>query len=129
MKPGMSSWVLALLSLIMLAGCSENSGPTAGVLNVTLASHGSDDGAVLLTISGGPIDSVEAVGTELYSARPNASTMRLIVTGSLTSGPIARLHIPDTREASRYVASVEQVASRSAYAQQDPAGYSVSLLP
>jgi len=95
---------------------------------VRLSGPNTDDGAVLLTISGGPVDSVEAVGYTVYTARAGAETLRLIVTGDLGPGPIARIHVPDGRHVSRYSVSIGQVAARVTYAQRDPAPYSASLL-
>jgi hypothetical protein len=126
-----ASWLLAfpcLLSLVPLAGCSNNTGPTAAALNLSLSSPNADDGAVLLTISGGPVDSVEAVGYGVYMARPGAETVRLIVTGELASGTIARIHVPDSRQMSSYSAKILQVAART-YAQRDLVSYTASLIP
>lgn len=117
------------LLLVSLPGCSNSTGPTAAALNLSLASPNTDDGAVLLTISGGLVDSVEAVGYTIYTARQGPETLRLIVTGDLGSGPLARIHVPDSRLASRYSARVSQVASRVTYIQRDPASYSVGVLP
>jgi hypothetical protein len=55
--------------------------------------------------------------------------VKFIVTGGLGSGVVARIHIPDSRQASRYTALVRQVAARMSYAVRDPAGYSITLLP
>ena len=38
---------LAVFGLLLLPGCSDGMGPTAGTLDVTLASPNGDDGAVL----------------------------------------------------------------------------------
>lgn len=121
--------VLACLLGLVPLGCSNNTGPTSVALNVSLSSPNTDDGAVLMTISGGPVDSVEAVGYAVFTARAGAETLRLIVTGNLGSGPIARIHIPDSRLVSRYSAKIGQVAVRATYAQRDPVSYSASLLP
>jgi hypothetical protein len=120
----------ALLGVLVLGGCShEPEGATAGTLSVSLATPNSDDGAVLFTLSGGPVDSVEAVEYSIYSARIDPNTLRIIVTGNLVSGTIARIRIADDREASRYSVTINQVATRSSYAQRDPGSYSLSLAP
>ena len=121
--------VARLLGLIPLAGCSNSTGPAAVALNVSFSSPNTDDGAVLLTISGGPVDSVEAVGYKIYLARAGSETLSLIVTGHLKPGPIARIHVPDGRRVSRYSARIGQVAARVTYAQRDPASYGASVLP
>lgn len=110
-----------------LAGCSqEPSAPAAATLDVDLATAAHDDGAVLFTISGGPVDSVEALGHALYVARIDDNTTRIIVTGDLGAGPIARLHIGDERWLPQYTVTLNQVAARS-YTQRDVASYGLTL--
>lgn len=121
--------LVCIVALVLAAGCSNSTGPTAGILNVSLSSPHPDDGAVLLSISGGRVDSVESIGYPIYSARPAPETLKLIITGTLGGGPIARIHISDLRQASRYHASLEQVAARVTYAQHDPAEHAITLLP
>ena len=113
---------------VLLGGCSNNTGPVAGALNVNVSSPQHDDGALMLSVYGGPVDSVESVGFPVYSIRA-ADSVKFIVTGSLGSGAVARIHIPDGRQASRYSAKVSQVAARGSYAPRDPATYSITLLP
>lgn len=120
------TWLVALMGT---AGCSNNTGPVAGTLDVSLSSPYPDDGAVLFWIAGGPVDSVEAVGFRLYSARSVGDTLKLIATGNLGSGPIARIHISDARQAPRYAVQIGQVAVRGTYAARSPAGYVIRLLP
>ena len=117
---------LALLALS--AGCSNSTGPVAGTLDVSLSSPQQDDGAVLLSITGGPVDSVESRYT-VYSASVSADTLKLILIGSLVSGSIARIHISDSRQALRYIARIGQVAARGTYGQRDPTRYAVRLQP
>jgi hypothetical protein len=119
---------LRLLSVFALNGCSNNTDPVAGALNVNVSSPHLDDGAFMLSVYGGPVDSVESVGFTIYSIR-GADSVKFIVTGSLGSGRVARIHIPDGRQASRYAAKVSQVAARLGYAPRDPAGYSAALIP
>jgi hypothetical protein len=88
---------LCLAAIGLSAGCSgAASGPVGATLEVVLASPAQDDGAVLLTLSGGPVDSLAAASPDylLYSSRSDPSTLRVIVTGDLGSGPIARIHTP-----------------------------------
>lgn len=124
-------WTLgALAGLMLLPACSgDNTGPVAGILNLSLASPQGDEGAVLFAVTGGPVDTVEALGPELHSARIDANTVHVVVTGDLSSGVLARIRIPDDRQASHYTAMVSQVALRATYAQRDPAGYSITLAP
>jgi hypothetical protein len=117
-----------LLSLALLSGCTNNTGPGAGALNVSLSSAQHDDGAVMITVYGGPVDSVESLGFPIYAVRV-ADSVRFIVTGNLGSGPIARVHVPDGREAPQYRAKLTQAAARGSYLQRDPATYGISLIP
>jgi hypothetical protein len=122
------SLATGILSAFLLAGCSNNTGPVAATLNVNISSPHHDDGALLLSVHGGPVDSVESVGFRVYSIRA-ADSVKFIVTGNLGSGPIARIHIPDSRQTSRYSARISQVAVRVSYALRDPAAYSITLQP
>ena len=124
----MSRWgVLLGLGLAGLGGCSSEAGPASATLGLSLSSPAQNDGAVLLTITGGPVDSIESTGYRIYSTSPGANTYRVIIAGQLASGPIARVHIPDERRSADYAGTVEQVATRESYQQQDPAGYGLSF--
>lgn len=118
-------------ALVLLAGCGKKEpiGPVAGELVVTLTSPGTTDGAVLLRLVG-PVDEVQAVGGYLVesAALPGGIT-RIVVVGTITSGPVARISIPDMSQASQYFGLVEQVADRGSYALVSVAGYSVSVSP
>jgi hypothetical protein len=123
------------LILILVAGASLNgcSGPPlaseSGSLEVTLSSPFPDDGALLFTVTGGRVDSVESLGYTVYSSRPEPNTLEVIVTGQLSSGTIARLYIANERLAPAYSARVIQAAARVSYSQRDPAAYGLTLAP
>jgi hypothetical protein len=124
------SQLLRLAFALSLAGCStEPSSPTAATLNLHFTTPADDDGAVLLTISGGPVDSVEAPGFLLHLERRHPATTRVIVLGDIKSGRLARIHVPDERQTSQYTAVINQVAARRSYAQRDPAAYVLNLTP
>ena len=119
----------ALMLSALLFSCSSGTGPTSGILNGKLSSLRGDDGAVLFTITGGPVESVEAVSGTVRSAQINANTLRVVITGNLSAGTIARVRIADASQASRYSIAVNQVAARSTYVARDPGEYSVTLAP
>ena len=126
----MSRWhsiMLICLASLVLMGCSNSTGPAAGSLEMTFSAQQANEGAVLVVVWGGPVDSVESLGYPIYSARLGGDTLKLIVTGQLSSGPLARLHIPDSRQASTYNVRVAQVATRGTFVLKDLAGYAVSL--
>jgi hypothetical protein len=78
--------LLFMTSWFWLSGCSqEPSAPVSATLELRLETPAQDDGAALFTISGGPIDSVDALGHALYTARIDANTTRVIVAGDLSA--------------------------------------------
>jgi hypothetical protein len=129
MNSRLGSLLLAGVSALVVACSHDSIEPTAGALTVNLASPNSDDGAVLFTVSGGPIDSVASPGHQIYSARLDSNTLRLIVTGELASGTLATIYLADMHLASNYTATVNQVAARGSYAQHDAASYTLTLSP
>jgi hypothetical protein len=52
-----------------------------------------------------------------------------MIVGSVTSGVLATLHVPDVSRASAYVVTVEQVADRDSFGLLDPARYQVTVGP
>jgi hypothetical protein len=75
------------------------------------------------------VESIQAVSGTVHSTAIDANTLRVVVTGDLSSGAIARVRIADVSLASNYSATVHQVAARPTYALQDPGRYSISLAP
>jgi len=108
-------------------GGTEPDRPDPGPVDVILASPHADDGAVLLTITGGATTGVSAQGYELVSAATGPTTVRLIVRGSLVSGPVASLTLPDRRNLSDYRGTVDQAVKSTSYQVQALQGYTVRL--
>jgi hypothetical protein len=120
--------LFAAVSGAALSGCSHQpSAPEGAILQVRLASPNGDDGALLLTVSGGRVDSVEASGYTTFSHHFDPTTVRIIVAGNVVSGTIARLWVPDERQVGRYSVTLDQAAARGSYAQRDPASYQITL--
>ena len=85
---------LAAFFMLGVLSCSGGStGPASGLLTLELHSPNGDDGAVMFTITGGPVDSIEAEGQSIYSASINSTTLRVVITGDLHSGTLARIRI------------------------------------
>lgn len=126
-----------LLALLAVSSCggdhapTEPSGPVPGVLNVALTTPNADDGALLLTISGAPVVSVEAASAayQVYSFIPDTNNVRVLVSGDLATGALLRIHVADTRRAASYHATISQAASRTTFAQRTLSGYSVAVAP
>lgn len=120
----------SMILFALLCSCSGGStAPTSGILSVRLNAMHGDEGAVLFTIAGGSIQSVEAVSGIARSAQIDANTLRVVITGALSSGTIARVHIADLSLAAHYSVAIDQVASRLTYGLRDAAQYSASIAP
>jgi hypothetical protein len=100
---------------------------TPGWLTVQLDTPRADDGAVQFLVSGPAIDSVKAVGYDGYAALVNGEA-NLLVTGALTSGTVAQVHVPDVARSAEYHASIVAAAARATYALQDLSGYRAVLV-
>jgi hypothetical protein len=96
-------------------------------VNVVLATPRDDDGAVMFSISGGPVDSISTIGYGLFASRTAPDAHRAMVNGDIVDGPIARVWLPDRLAIGDYALSIEQVATRGTYQQQQAAGYLLSL--
>ena len=119
---------------LVLAGalaCHEANKPTApggpGVLELMLNTPNANDGAVLVDVSG-VVDSVQAAGFTTFSALETGG-VRVVVTGNLARGVIARLFVPDVTEADQYIATLFEAAQRTTFGLQDLTGYSLSVQP
>jgi hypothetical protein len=116
-----------MLSSLIVSCSGGSTGPAGGTLEVNFLSPNEDDGAVLFTITGGAVASVDAPAGSVHAAQLDANTLRVVVTGNLRSGVIARIHIPDVTQASHYSSLINDVAARGTYEGRDPAKYSISL--
>lgn len=106
-------------------GPAETSNP--GFVIVTLATPNSNDGALLLTLSGGTMDSLTASAGTIFFASTGTNTFRVMVAGTIGDGPIVRFWMPDRRNVAQYSATLEQAAVRTTYEQQDIGAYSLSI--
>jgi hypothetical protein len=91
---------------------------TPGWVTLSFSTPRTDDGAVQLRVLGPSIDSLELTGTRGFTSL-SGGTLRVLLTGPIASGPVARFWVSDTRKASVYVATVEEAAARSTYLLQD----------
>ncbi|HEX6535671.1 MAG TPA: hypothetical protein VF041_13830 [Gemmatimonadaceae bacterium] len=124
--------ILAALAAALVACARSVPSPTgvpeAGALDVVLDTPNGDDGALLVRVSGGPIDSVTSpAGYAVVAGADEGGTHRIIVQGDVVRGVIARVWVSDASRAASYTAAVEQAASRG-YAQRELAGYRASIL-
>jgi hypothetical protein len=117
----------SLVVLVVLASCGGGDGgpppSQAGDLVVTYFRGGPAVGAMLFTISGGPVQSVTApsgVPLQVSFGSPAAGTTRVIVTGLLSTGDIAIVRVPDVTLSTSYTVHVDQVADNLTFSLIDP---------
>ena len=120
--------VLSALILAILA-CHDDDktvAPTGpGVLDVVLTTPNADDGAVLLTVDGA-VDSVQGAPYVVFSTASGTGA-RIVVTGDVLGGVIARLYVPDISAADQYLPQLIEVAQHGTYALRPPTSYQLEL--
>jgi hypothetical protein len=127
--------VLALLFAAAVASCDgdelppgppEPTGP--GFLAVVLDSPNATTGALLVTISGGPIDSVRVNQHTFRTAATATNQHQVMVAGTIRDASVIfRFWIPDLGDMSDYRATVDQAAARGIYTQLSLEGYSLRI--
>jgi hypothetical protein len=114
---------------VLLCAACDNGGAHSGTLAVNLVTAGANDGAIVLTISGGPVTAVHPPGGFQVASHANATGTHLMVTGAITAGTVALIDVPDLSRASAYAVTVDQVADRTSFALLDPAPYRATVVP
>lgn len=122
---------VAVAALAVAAtGCGSDRpvGPEAGELTVVYAAGSQSAGALLLTVTGGEIQQVESIGgQEVQFASMAGGGVRVVVLGSISTGDLLRIRVPDVARASSYSARLEQVADDATFALIDPAGHVLTI--
>ena len=121
----MTGLILGCQADDQVAGLDPARGP--GALEIRLVTPNAEDGALLLTLSGGPVDSITSAAFEIVSLPVSANDHRVLIRGALRSGIVARLWVPERENQSAYVVSVTEAVGRTSYARRDVAGYAVSV--
>ena len=107
-------------------GGGQNSG--AGDLLVSYFQGGAEPGALLLTISGGPVSDVKATGGQQVSfSSPFAGTTKVVVLGTLTNGDLLKITVPDVSRATSYTAHVDQAADKATFGLLEPGRYTLTV--
>lgn len=125
MRPLRLAW-LGVLAAGGACGGGEKPSP-AGDLIVTYVASGRPAGAVLLTVTGGAVQGVTASvsGVQVSFGSPAAGTTKIIVTGTLNSGDLLRLRVPDVN--TTYFVNTDQVADALTFALLSPAGHTFTV--
>ncbi len=123
---------IALAGLALLAagaGCGGGKGPVgpiAGDLTVALFQGGPTPGALLLTVTGGAVQSVTALpGVQVTSAAAGPGVTRLLVTGTIGTGDLFRLRVPDIELSAGYTVRTDQAADNVTFALLNPADFTL----
>jgi len=120
----------ALLAALALASCGGGGGESSnrGDLFVTYFQGGPEAGAILLTITGGPVEQVTALGGQQVSfAVPFEGTTKVVVSGNLANGEVLRLRVPDVTLSSAYHAKSDQVADKVTFALLEASSYQFTI--
>ena len=127
-------WTALLAAGVLVLSCGDSNpaepppapDPIPGWLGIRLQSPNTDDGGILLTVSGGEIYSVRSTHPDLFVSPPGTPVRRIIVGGELTSGGLlVEIMVPDVQSAADYTATVEQAAARNTYEQRGVSAYSL----
>ena len=102
--------------------------PPPGWLSLTLTSPNVDAG-VMLTITGGRVDSVRTSKPRLESRAVSETELRLVVGGAVSNGVIAQIWVPNVLKASAYTVVVVEAAEQTTFTQRVVTGYSVAVTP
>jgi len=96
---------------------------------VTLATPNSDDGAVVLTLKGPGLTTMQTSSSSnlFYSRAVSDSEARVILVGNLAAGPVFTFKVADGKQLSAYSATVGQVAKRDDAVRENVTGYTLSI--
>ena len=121
--------VLAAILLAGAGGCSNGTGPVAGVLTISLQTpNAGADGAILLTVTGPQALTRVTAGTGLdVFSTPLSTTTKLAVTGPLTNTAIVTIGVADVGKVVQYTATVQSVAASTDFQLRPLAGYSLTV--
>jgi len=106
---------LGLLAAVFLVGLSCDGGPTAGELDIHFSSPTNDDTAIRFVVTARPPALLEEVsaactGCQAFTRKVSDSEIRVILLGTLATGTVARVTVSDTRAASAYTLTLQEVA-------------------
>ncbi len=103
------------------------SGP--GVVALRLSMPHGGPGALMISVSGGPVDSIFAVHRDLDIAwlETGPNTYGVLVRGPLRDGLTIRLAVPDRAQAAGYLATITQAVDGASYQRLNLTGYAIAL--
>jgi hypothetical protein len=116
---------LILVVAVLASACGDSSSPAApnpGSFTLVYSAPNNSTGALVLRVSGGPVDSIVPVGAGVYgSATADASGGSALIAGTLTSGAtVGTVYVPDVTSAPAYRVVVNEAANRATNDQEAP---------
>jgi hypothetical protein len=103
--------------------------PPPGSAVVSLATPNADDGAVIVTLQGPGLSTIQSSATAyvLYARVASAQEARVILVGDLAAGPLFTFKLGAGQAVSAYTASVQQVATRGDALRTSTTGYQLTV--
>ena len=140
--------LLMLTGAVALAACGGDGGgaateppptpvqPTApvavpGTLTVRLVTPNTDDGAILLEITG-PAPAAEPTSAAqgvVVHARASGNTSRVAAFGPIGPGDLLRFSVPDVNAAPQYTARAIEASDRGSALRTSVTGYQLTIAP
>lgn len=105
--------------------------PVPGWVQLRLVTPWADDGVVQFTIVGSRVEEViPASGLSGYAGVVDGGvSARLVLTGAIASGTVARLRVPDINRIAGFQVHIGQVAARGTYAlRSSTLGYQAEVV-
>jgi hypothetical protein len=98
-------------------------------VDLVLQTPYSDDGGLLIAVTGASVSSAASTGYELTHSTPGDAGVTLLIRGTISAGAVAAITVPHRDRLGKYRVTVLQAASRGPqYLQRDPADYQVGLV-
>lgn len=133
MKP--PAKLLLLLAVASGLSCGDASGPsppTPGTLRLNLTTPNSDDGALLLQLTGPSLaaESMAAASAaqQLYARAAPGGGVNVAVFGSLGTGPLLRIQVADVSRAADYRVTIVEAADAHNALRPSVSGYSAQFV-
>jgi len=99
------------------------------VVNLVLETPYTDDGGLLIAVTGAGVSSAASASYELSYTIPGDAGVTLLLRGNIAAGAVAEIMVPQRDRLGKYQVTVLQAASRGPlYQQRSPAGYQVRLV-
>ena len=118
------------VGVVLAAGCGDGTDPPQpGLATVSLTTPNSDDGAVLVRVTGQGLSSAQASSSSylVYWRLVSETELHVAVFGSVSAGPMFTVQVSDVRQLSAYTGTVEQVADRNDALRSSLSGYGVTV--